>query len=84
MPLDSLGPVTTARRPRLHPAWTAAAVAFVALVGAAGLRATPGVLIEPLHHEFGWSTATISVAVSVNLLLFGLTVFMIEWRQWRW
>ncbi len=73
MPLDSLGPVTTARRPRLHPAWTVAAVAFVALVGAAGFRATPGVLIEPLHQEFGWSTATISVAVSVNLLLFGLT-----------
>jgi sugar phosphate permease len=48
-------------------------VAFVALVGAAGFRATPGVLIHPLHDEFGWSTATISAAVSINLILYGLT-----------
>ncbi|GIH96505.1 MFS transporter [Planobispora siamensis] len=46
---------------------------FVALVGAAGFRATPGALIEPLQREFGWSKGTISLAVSVNLLLFGLT-----------
>ncbi|WP_054055010.1 MFS transporter [Alloactinosynnema sp. L-07] len=59
-------------RPRLHWAWIVAAVAFVALVGAAGFRAAPSVLIDPLHQEFGWSTATISAAVSVNLLLFGL------------
>lgn len=63
VPIGSLGPVTTGRRPRLQPAWTAAAVA---LVGAAGFRATPRVLIEPPHHEFGRSTATISVAGSVN------------------
>jgi predicted MFS family arabinose efflux permease len=58
---------------RLHPAWPVAAVAFVALVGAAGFRATPSVLIHPLHAEFGWPVATISVAVSVSLLLYGLT-----------
>jgi predicted MFS family arabinose efflux permease len=50
-----------------------AAVAFVATVGAAGFRATPGVLINPLHQEFGWSLGVISAAVSVNLILFGLT-----------
>ncbi|MEU7907035.1 MFS transporter [Actinoplanes sp. NPDC049118] len=59
------------RRP--HPAWFVAAVAFVALVGAAGFRATPSVLLRPLHEEFGWSLGTISAAVSVNLLLYGLT-----------
>lgn len=59
-------------RPRLHRAWIVAAVAFVALVGAAGFRAAPSVLIDPLHREFGWSTATISGAVSINLILFGL------------
>jgi MFS family permease len=57
----------------LHRAWYVAAVAFVATVGAAGFRATPGVLITPLHQEFGWSTGVISAAVSVNLILFGLT-----------
>ena len=58
---------------RIHPAWYVAAVAFVALVGAAGFRATPSVMIRPLHDEFGWSLGTISAAVSVNLLLYGLT-----------
>lgn len=63
----------TAVRPRVHRAWWVAGVAFVALVASAGFRATPGVLILPLREEFGWSTATVSLAVSVNLLLFGLT-----------
>ncbi|WP_433307362.1 MFS transporter [Actinoplanes sp. CA-030573] len=58
---------------RIHPAWFVALIAFVALVGAAGFRATPSVMIRPLHDEFGWSLGTISAAVSVNLLLYGLT-----------
>ena len=60
-------------RRRLHPAWTVAAVAFLALVGAAGFRAAPGVLMVPLQQEFGWSTTVLSAAVSINLVLFGLT-----------
>ncbi|GAA4200878.1 MULTISPECIES: MFS transporter [Microbispora] len=56
----------------LHRAWTVAAVAFVAIIGAAGFRATPGVLIMPLQDEFGWTRGTISLAVSVNLMLYGL------------
>ncbi|WP_445153631.1 MFS transporter [Arthrobacter sp. Hor0625] len=67
----------TPRRPkpgrRLHPAWIVAAVAFLALVGAAGFRAAPGVLMVPLQNEFGWSTTVLSTAVSINLVLFGLT-----------
>jgi sugar phosphate permease len=58
---------------RIHYAWVIAAVTFVALMGAAGFRATPGVLIVPLQNEFGWNRAVISVAVSINLILFGLT-----------
>ncbi|MFC4589449.1 MFS transporter [Sphaerisporangium corydalis] len=58
---------------RPHRAWVVAGVAFVAIVGAAGFRATPGVLITPLEEEFGWSRGTISLAVSVNLMLYGLT-----------
>lgn len=26
----------------------------------------------PLHHEFGWSTSVMSLAVSVNLIFYGL------------
>ena len=58
---------------RIHYAWIVAAVTFIALMGAAGFRATPSVLIVPLQHEFGWNRAVISVAVSINLILFGLT-----------
>ncbi|MEC3980620.1 MFS transporter [Amycolatopsis sp. H20-H5] len=62
----------TTRSPRVHRAWFIAAAAFVALLAAAGFRAAPGVLIDPLHEEFGWSRATIGTAVSVNLVLYGL------------
>jgi sugar phosphate permease len=41
-------------------------------MAAAGVRSVPGVLILPLEKEFGWDRATISLAVSINLLLFGL------------
>ncbi|MFI5429129.1 MFS transporter [Aeromicrobium sp. UC242_57] len=60
-------------RARLHPAWWVAVTAFVALLGAAGFRAAPGALMVPLHEEFGWSTSIMSLAVSINLLLYGLT-----------
>ena len=60
-------------RGRVHYAWVVAGVAFLALLGSAGFRATPGVLIVPLEQEFHWTAATISLAVSINLVLFGLT-----------
>jgi sugar phosphate permease len=55
-----------------HYAWVALAITFVVLLTSAAIRATPGVLIVPLESEFGWSRATISVAISTNLLLYGL------------
>ena len=58
---------------RIHPAWWVAGVTFLALVGAAAFRAVPGVLIDPLHEEFGWSVSTISAAVALNMALYGLT-----------
>ncbi|CAN7456311.1 MFS transporter [Arthrobacter sp. LjRoot78] len=73
-PETALQPAPTKRtRRQLHPAWIVAAVAFLALVGAAGFRAAPGVLMVPLQNEFGWSTTVLSAAVSINLVLFGLT-----------
>ena len=42
------------------------------LVGSAAFRSVPGVLMDPLHMEFGWSHGTIGLAVSVNMVLFGL------------
>ncbi|AZS86627.1 MFS transporter [Streptomyces griseoviridis] len=66
-------PGPAARAPRIHRAWFVAAVTFVTIVGAAAFRSLPGLLIDPLHQEFGWSRGTIGAAVSVNLALYGLT-----------
>lgn len=57
---------------RLHYAWVVAGITFVTLLAAAGVRSAPGVLIVPLERDFGWSRATLSLAVSVNLVLYGL------------
>src|SRR6478672_10466705 len=40
---------------RIHWSWVVAAVSFIAILGAAGFRSVPGVMMTPLHHEFGWS-----------------------------
>src|SRR3954452_12826620 len=58
------------RRP--HYAWIVLGVTFLALLAGAGIRATPSVLIVPLEEEFGWSRSTISLAISVNIFLYGL------------
>ena len=58
---------------RFHYGWLAVAVVFLVLLAAAGTRATPSVMMVPLEHEFGWSRATISLAISVNIALYGLT-----------
>ncbi len=58
---------------RIHWAWVVAAVSFIAILGAAGFRSVPGVMMNPLHHEFGWSHGVVGLAMSVNMTLFGLT-----------
>lgn len=57
---------------RFHRAWVIAAVTFLTMLGAAGFRSVPSVLMDPLHADFGWSHATVGAAMSVNMTLFGL------------
>jgi len=54
-------------------AWWVAAATMAALVAAGGFRSSTGALLEPLEQEFGWSRGTTSGAVSLNLILYGLT-----------
>jgi sugar phosphate permease len=63
---------TRSRVSRLHYAWVIAGVTFLVLLVTAGIRATPGVLMVPLESEFGWTSAAISGAIAINLVLFGL------------
>jgi sugar phosphate permease len=56
----------------IHYGWAVVAVTFLTLLTTAGAMSTPSVLLEPLQREFGWSTATISVALSLRMAVFGL------------
>jgi sugar phosphate permease len=55
-----------------HYGWIVAGVTFLTLMVGAGVRSAPGILIVPLEDEFNWSRSTISLAISINLLLYGL------------
>ncbi len=58
---------------RINWAIVVAAVTFLALLGAAAFRSTTSVLFQPFEQEFDWSRADTSLAMSVNLLFYGLT-----------
>ncbi|MEV8453759.1 MFS transporter [Streptomyces sp. NPDC052095] len=58
---------------RVHRAWIVAAVTFVTIIGGAAFNSLPGLLIDPLNQEFGWSRGEIGLAVSVDMALYGLT-----------
>ena len=60
------------RLSRVHYSWVVLAITFVVLLVGACIRSTPGVLIVPLEREFGWSAATISAAVAINIFLYGM------------
>ncbi|MFF4243869.1 MFS transporter [Streptomyces sp. NPDC001822] len=60
-------------RRRVHRAWIVAAVTFVTIIGGAAFNSLPGLLIDPLHTEFGWSRGEIGLAVSIDMALYGLT-----------
>jgi len=56
----------------VHPAWFAAGVTFLTLVTAAGFRSASSVLIIPLEDAFGWGREQISLAIAINVLVYGL------------
>jgi MFS family permease len=60
------------RRRNIHYGWVVAAATFVTMLATAGAVGAPGVMIGPLHREFGWSNADISAALAIRLMLFGL------------
>lgn len=56
----------------LHYGWVIAATTFLTMLATAGAMGSAGVMIQPLHQEFGWDIADISAAMAVRLVLFGL------------
>ena len=57
---------------KLHYGWTVAGATFLVMLATAGAMGAPGVILQPLEKEFGWSTEQISVALAVRLALYGL------------
>jgi predicted MFS family arabinose efflux permease len=57
---------------KIHYGWIVVGVTFLTLLLGAGVRSTPGILMVPFEEEFHWSRSTISFAVAVNLLVYGL------------
>ena len=49
----------------LYYGWVVAGSTFLVMLATAGAMGAPGVIIQPLEKEFGWSTAEISVAMAV-------------------
>ena len=59
-------------RHNIHYGWVMVGVTFFTALISAGTVGAPGVFIVPLQHEFGWTTAEISSALSIRFILFGL------------
>jgi MFS family permease len=59
-------------RRNIHYGWVVVGVTFLTMLVTAAAMGTPGVLIVPLEHEFGWNNEQISSALALRLMLFGL------------
>src|SRR3954468_18990638 len=59
-------------RKNIHYGWVMVGVTFLTALISAGTVGAPGIFIVPLQHEFGWSTAELSSALSIRFVLFGL------------
>ena len=46
---------------------------FLVLLGSAAFRSSYGLMLVPIEEDLGWTRAATSLAVSVNLLFYGLT-----------
>src|SRR5438874_12202893 len=58
---------------RVHYAWIVRAVVFPATLAGGGVRAAPGVMIVPLERAFGWDVGTIAAAISIHIILVGVS-----------
>ncbi len=56
----------------IHYAWVIAAVTFLAMLTTSAALGLPGVMLQPLSKEFGWSTDQLSSVFAVRFVLFGL------------
>ena len=68
---------------RFYYGWIVVAATALTLLVSAGVRSAPGVFLNTLNADMGWSLAAISFAVSIGLLLFGLVGPLSGWLMDR-
>jgi MFS family permease len=56
----------------VHYGWVMVGLTFLTTLSTAAVMGLAGVLILPLQGEFGWDTSSISGALALRLVLFGL------------
>ena len=63
--------------------WVVVAITAVVALVTAGVRAAPGALLLSMTQEPGWSTASVSFAAAVGLVVFGLSGPLSGWLMGR-
>lgn len=64
-------PERLAARFGLHYGWVIVGITLLLLVASAGIRTAPGILIDPLEQDLGWSRGEISWALALSLVTLG-------------
>lgn len=65
--------------PRFHYGWVVVGIVAVTLLISMGVRSAPGVFILPVEEDTGWTRDAISVAVSIGLVMLGLSGPLSGW-----
>lgn len=58
---------------RVYYGWFVVAATFATLVTTAGILTAPTMFMQPMEHEFGWDAKPVSIAIGIQIALFGLT-----------
>lgn len=56
----------------VHYGWVVAVVTFLAMLTTSAALGLPGAMLQPLSHEFGWTTDQLASVFAVRFALFGL------------
>ncbi len=55
----------------IHYGWVMAGLTFFVMLSTSAALGVPGVMLLPVHDEFGWPVASIAGALALRLLLYG-------------
>lgn len=56
----------------IHYAWVMVALTFLVALCTSAAMGMPGILMAPLHAEFGWEISSISAPMGLRLVLYGV------------